>query len=130
MKRRQARELTLQMLFQCEFAPKISYKEFMEVFEHYCEREVLDFADEVIKAVQTHQSEIDATLESASKNWTLKRMATVDRTLLRMAVAEMKYLKIDPKVSINESIELAKQYGSADSPGFINGILDTVFKAL
>jgi N utilization substance protein B len=75
--------------------------------------------------MREHQSEIDALIGKASRNWRLERMARVDRNLLRLAVYELKYCSDVPaKVAINEAIEIAKRYGTAESPAFVNGILD------
>lgn len=74
-----------------------------------------------------HLNEIDRIINDISENWKLDRMAVVDRNIIRCAVFELLYLSdIPPNVTINEAIEIAKRYGTADSPGFINGILDRI----
>jgi N utilization substance protein B len=83
-------------------------------------------ARRLFAGVVARRSEIDALLTSAAENWRLSRMAAVDRNVLRLALFEM----LDssdpspPAVIINEAIELARRYGSADSPAFVNGVLD------
>ena len=74
-----------------------------------------------------HLDEIDQIINDTSKNWKLDRMAVVDRNIIRCAVFEILYLSDIPStVTINEAIEIAKRYGTEDSPGFINGILDRI----
>jgi len=74
-----------------------------------------------------HLDEIDSIINDISRNWKLDRMAVVDRNIIRCAVFELLHLSdIPPIVTINEAIEIAKRYGTEDSPGFINGILDRV----
>jgi len=80
----------------------------------------------VIGAFQ-HLDEIDRIINDISRNWKLDRMAVVDRNIIRCAVFELLYLSdIPPTVTINEAIEIAKRYGTEDSPGFVNGILDRI----
>jgi len=77
--------------------------------------------------VRDHQAEIDAQLAEASRNWGLDQMAKVERTLLRIATFEIRYLPSVPlKAAINESIELAKTFGGPDSGKFVNGILGRI----
>ncbi len=76
--------------------------------------------------VREHLTEIDALLGRASRNWRVERMARVDRNLLRLALWELKWSerRCAAKVAINEAIEIAKRFGTAESPPFVNGILD------
>ena len=74
-----------------------------------------------------NRDQIDALINGASENWRISRMATVDRNILRFSVYELVYLDdIPPSVTINEAVEIAKRYGSEDSPSFVNGILDKI----
>ena len=83
------------------------------------------FAEELIRGVLAHREEIDERLQRLIKNWDLKRLATADRNILRLAMFEMLYrLDIPPVVSINEAVELAKKYSTEDSGAFVNGVLD------
>ncbi len=91
------------------------------------ERELRSFFTQLARGVLTHKDEIDDVINGASDNWRLSRMAIVDRNILRLSVYEILYIDdIPPSVTINEAIEIAKRYGSADSPSFINGILDNI----
>jgi len=96
-------------------------------FELEMEAEGEAFAEGIVENTRGHLDAIDDELQGASKNWRLDRMSTVDRNILRMATAELKYdLSIPTRVVINEAIELAKRFGTTESPAFVNGILDRV----
>ena len=87
--------------------------------------EIQPFAERLVRGVREHLAELDAQIQGASKNWRLERMARVDRNLLRLALYELKHVDDVPaKVAINEAIEIAKRYGTSESPAFVNGILD------
>jgi len=86
--------------------------------------EILKFARQLKAGVQENQAELDEKIEQISKNWSLARMSVTDRNILRLALYEMTYVKTPKPVVINEAIELAKKFGSAESSGFVNGILD------
>ena len=80
-------------------------------------------------AARAHLSEIDAMLGERSDKWTVRRMANVERAILRLACAEILWIdQIDPKVSVNEAVELAKAYGSDKSPAYVNGVLAGVLR--
>lgn len=129
--RRQARELALQILFQTEFAPQISYQTFLDVFEQSVDPEVIDYADELVTGVQKNKESIDAKLQASSAHWKVERMATIDRNILRIAVYEMKFAAdpIKENIAINEAVEIAKKFGTTESASFVNGLLDQVGKA-
>jgi len=83
----------------------------------------------VVRGVVERKGEIDRMIAGASEHWRLERMDRVDRNILRMGVFEIVYCDDIPyKVAINEAIELGKRFGSEDSGGFINGILDRIAK--
>ncbi|RYZ65728.1 MAG: transcription antitermination factor NusB [Proteobacteria bacterium] len=129
--RRQSRELALQVLFQTEFAPQISYQDLMDVLTTSLEQDVVKFADDIIKGVTTKKKEIDAKIQSASSHWKIERMATIDRNILRVAVFEMAFAPtpLKPNIVINEAVEIAKKFGNTESAAFVNGLLDQVAKA-
>lgn len=129
--RRQSRELALQVLFQTEFAPQISYGTFLEVFEQKLDPQIISYADELVQGVQNFKTEIDAKIQASSAHWKVDRMATIDRNILRIAVFEMKFLKepLKENIAINEAVEIAKKYGTTESASFVNGLLDQVGKA-
>jgi N utilization substance protein B len=86
-----------------------------------------DFMESLVKGVLEHLEDLDETIAQHAKNWNLRRMAAVDRNILRLAVYEIKYRNdIPPVVSINEAVDIAKKYSTEDSGKFVNGILDKV----
>jgi N utilization substance protein B len=85
----------------------------------------VEFAQRLVFGVREHQEQIDSLIEECSINWRLPRMPVVDRNVLRLAAFELlKCADIPPTVSINEAIELAKLFGTAESRAFVNGIVD------
>ena len=128
--RSQSREIALQILFQTEFASQIQYSEFLEVFEQTIDQPILDYADMLISGVKANQEKIDSLLGSTSNNWSIQRMALVDRNILRLATYELKLMPepLKPSIVINEAVELAKKYSTTESASFVNGILDQISK--
>ena len=89
-----------------------------------------EFAKQLIYGALRELAPIDELLSSGSSNWKLSRMAAVDRTLLRLGAYEILYCKdIPASVTINEYIEMAKLFGTAETAGFVNGILDSIAKS-
>jgi len=131
MKRRKAREYALQMLFQSDFTKKkIDRKDLEEFWSGKNESEnVKGFAEELVKGTLDSLDEIDKTIERVAENWLLKRMAAVDRNILRFAAYEILYRKDIPSaVTINEALEIAKKYSSTEAASFLNGVLDRLAK--
>jgi N utilization substance protein B len=131
MKRRKAREYALQILFQVDFTKKrIDSKDLEEFWSGKKEsRSVKEFTEDIVRGTLNSIDEIDAMIERVTENWLLKRMAAVDRNILRFAAYEILYRKDIPSaVTINEAIEIAKKFSSAESAPFINGILDQLAK--
>ena len=85
----------------------------------------------LVSELDEHLEEVDATIAGYLKNWSPERLARLDRIILRLGVAELLYLDdIPPKVTISEYVELSRQFGTAESPGFVNGVLDAVKRNL
>lgn len=127
--RRTARECALQMLFQSEFQKKP--QEVAPTLNTAVAKKMVPavkvFANQLVQGVVAHQEEIDGIIKRYTKNWSTARMAIVDRNILRFSIYEMLYLpEIPLNVTINEAIEIAKNYGNENSGAFINGILDRV----
>lgn len=133
-KRTKARELTLQILYELDIKNDVLLPFLDEYWRRFSgqqaiEKEVQNFATELARGTVENLAEIDKLISSYAKNWQLKRMAVIDRNIIRMGCFELLFLKdIPPKVSINEAIELAKRYGDVESSKFVNGILDRVHK--
>jgi len=91
------------------------------------EPEVRQFARDLIQGCWSRRDELDGIIAAVAENWDVRRMAVVDRNVLRLASYELLFIDdVPPKVSINEAIDLAKRYSTIDSGGFVNGILDRI----
>jgi N utilization substance protein B len=131
MKRRKAREYALQILFQLDIRKDKPTATILKRFwaEHEVDEEVQAFTEEIIKGTYKHLDAINEKIQVCAKNWSIDRMAAVDRNVLRVAVYEILYrADIPSSVTINEAIEIAKKFGTDDSGSFVNGILDSVAK--
>ena len=82
------------------------------------------FAWQLFTAVRERQTDIDQRISSVAANWKIQRMAPTDRNIIRMGICEMEALETPAAVVLNECIELAKEFGTDNSPSFVNGILD------
>lgn len=125
-KRSRAREVALQLLFQRDHNPNVD-RPAVERFAQDRLRDdaLLPFCLSLYEGVVAHQEEIDRRLGAAAENWRLPRMAAVDRNVLRLGAFELLFTpETPPNVALDEAIELARRYGSKDSPGFVNGVLD------
>lgn len=128
MIRRIAREVVLQSLFQIDFAKTEAETALETSLAEHQEKEAAKakpYAEKTLQGVLAHLTEIDAKLGEYAIDWTVERMSATDRNILRIAVYEMMYAeeKIVPSIAINEAVEIAKMYGTEESPKFINGIL-------
>lgn len=128
--RRKNRIEALQILFQLDLNQDLSTQKALNHFQelYSLEKNTLDeFTHRLVLGVTEKLSEIDTLLKKASENWRPDRMAAVDRNALRLGVYEILFCDdIPATVSINEMIEVSKQFGSESSPSFINGILDKI----
>lgn len=128
-KRTRARELALQMLYQVDVRGDEVLGDAASFFEREVpgDRDLHAFARRLLEGTLEARPRIDAIITDAAQNWDLRRMALVDRNILRMAVYEMLLADdIPAKVSINEAIELGKRFSTRQSGSFINGILDRI----
>jgi N utilization substance protein B len=134
--RRIAREMALKILFQvdlvhCNVNEASSYTFQIEDIQKQDDdfNAITSFCLELVKGVLPNLSEIDALIEKHANNWTLDRMANIDRNILRIAIYEIVFVDNIPKsVSINEAVELAKKYSTENSFGFVNGVLGKIEK--
>jgi N utilization substance protein B len=130
--RRSGREAALQMLFQLEASGATADETialFWRCFE--AEPEGKSYADEVVRGVAESRAEIDAALAAASEHWRLERMTRLDRNLLRLGTWElMKRRDVPSAVILDEAVELAKAFGTAESGAFVNGVLAQVARSL
>ena len=145
-KRTRSREFALQILYE-EDISKADVTEILEDFwkdrtdlalsdpekealeNDKKEAEVRRFTEKLVRGTLENLASIDKTIERFAENWEMKRMAYVDRNILRLSTYEILHLEDIPvKVAINEAVELAKRYGETDSSKFVNGILDRIAK--
>jgi N utilization substance protein B len=127
--RREGRELALQLLYALELNP-INVQEMLRLSRENSRasaEEARVFAEELVDGVVANRDAIDKIIVEKSKNWAISRMARVDLNIIRVAVFELVFLSEIPKnVTMNEAIEVAKKFGTEDSPAFINGMLDEI----
>ena len=126
--RREGRELALQTLYSMDLNP-LEIRTTLQLFRENVKANatVRAFAEELVTGVLSRKEEIDRLIEEKSKNWMISRIGKVDLNILRLAVYELSYRQDIPKnVTLNEAIEVAKKFGTEESPAFINGILDEV----
>lgn len=127
MTRRQLRENVFKILFRVDFHEEDNLQEqlelYMEELEELKEADS-DYISNKCKEIFSKVAEIDEAINAQTKGWKTTRMSKMDLAILRLAVYEIKYEESIPdKVSINEAVELAKQYGTDDSASFVNGVL-------
>ncbi|MBI3629508.1 MAG: transcription antitermination factor NusB [Candidatus Rokubacteria bacterium] len=131
-KRRKSRELALQCLYELDLHGAPGLPRFEEFWKRYpADEEVRAFAEELVRGTREHQEKIDDLIKQFAENWSLDRMAVVDRNILREGIFELLWEPaVPPKVAINEALEVAKKFSTQESSRFINGILDRVRKEL
>lgn len=124
MKRRKAREKALQAVFQVDVGkidPEQAYNHMIK------DTEEDDFLKQLFFGTIEHVKELDEIIGSHLEHWTVDRLASIDRNVLRIATFEMKFVEEIPfSVSINEAVEIAKKFGDERSPKFINGVLSKI----
>jgi transcription antitermination protein NusB len=125
-RRSRAREVALQLLFQRDLNKGVD-RAALERFvrDRLRDDSLMPFCLGLYDGVAAHQTDIDRCLSETAENWRLVRMAVVDRNVLRLGAYELLHTPdTPPNVALDEAIELARRYGSADSPAFVNGVLD------
>jgi transcription antitermination protein NusB len=89
------------------------------------------YAEVLVRLVASNLGKIDGTVQEAVTNWRMERLAAIDRNVLRLGVAEMMFVDdVSPRITIREMVQLAEKYGTAESPRFVNGVLDAVMRRL
>jgi transcription antitermination protein NusB len=131
--RRRSRELALHTLYACEIGDA---DDWVFMFEKIAESDTLtaeakDYAHELVEKTMESMVKIDRLLSECAANWELRRMAAIDRNILRLAVGElMGFSQVPFKVVIDEAVELAKMYGTDESGKFVNGVIDSIYKKI
>jgi N utilization substance protein B len=126
LRRSRAREVALQLLFQRDLNPRgEAWQRERFARDRLREPTLQKFCMSLVEGVQDHLQEIDSRLGQVAENWRLPRMAAVDRNILRMGTYEILFTpETPPAAAMDEAIELARRFGTAESPRFVNGVLD------
>ena len=130
-RRSRAREAALKVLYQLDITHD-SAEEGIKIFfrHHHISADSKPFISSLVQGTAGRMAQIDELLSRYATNWSLSRMAIVDRNILRLGVYELLFSEeTPPKVVINEAVEMAKRFGSPDSGKFVNGVLDSIHKA-
>jgi N utilization substance protein B len=146
MTRRKGREIALQVLYQIEMSNLPAKEALAQYRKHFIEassdeeedssfedvndlEEAFNFASDLVLGIENNRNFIDEKIKEYTRNWSFDRLNSTDKNILRIAIFEMFFRPDIPEVvSINEAVELAKLYGTDDSPAFVNGILDSIYK--
>ena len=126
-----AREHALKILYQFDITkrPMDAVVQSYWQAEETKDQEIIAYANLLVQGINSHVQDIDQKISDYATNWQIKRMAIIDRNVMRIGLYELKYTTdIPPKVAINEAVELAKKYGDLESSKFVNGILDKIHK--
>jgi N utilization substance protein B len=136
-RRRNVRELAVQILFQTEVG-RLPLEEVLAVAQEQMPTEASHwgfvapadwrYIEECSRGTLEHREELDAIIARLAEGWTLERIANVDRIVLRLALYEILYRDIPPAVSVNAAVEIAKKYSTEESGRFVNGILGTFLR--
>lgn len=124
--RHELREAAFKVLFAKEFDKDADPAEFYDNYTEDSDEICDDFVKNTLIGVTEKLAEIDAEIEAYSAKWKIARMSTATKSALRLAVYEMIYTEVPPKVAMNEAIELVKIYDDENAPAFVNGILNKV----
>ena len=132
--RQRARTLALQALYEADLSGHSATESLERLLEEYpLPLQAHDYTRNLVAAVDAHRQEIDGLISEIAPQWPVDQIAIVDRTVLRIAIVELRglvpthaKLTAPPKAIINESVDLAKRFGSDGSPGFVNGVLGSV----
>ena len=129
--KRKARVLALQAMYAHDLRPG---DDLVTLFQDIVgirknSQETVTYAENLLNKASEKLDEIDALLKKHAANWDIKRMATIDRNILRLAVTELMFMEDIPfKVVIDEAVEIAKKYGADDSGKFVNGVIDAIYR--
>lgn len=133
MSRKTAREVAMKLTFAQLCGGEDTYEAILEKsgIHELPSKADIEFSNDVLNGIAEHLHEIDSVISESAIGWRIERMPKVDLSILRIAIYEMLYCSsISTGVSINEAVELAKEFGGEHSPGFINGLLGTAAKKL
>jgi N utilization substance protein B len=130
-RRSRGREVALQVLYQLEQNTGMPPEDVRRFLARRLlgDKPLCEFTEGLIAGIKEHQPRLDELISQVAENWRLDRMAAIDRNILRLGAYEMLLRpEVPPKVAINEALELAKRYSTAQSSRFVNGILDRLLQ--
>lgn len=132
MNRHLSRMVSMQTLYEYYFREGADLEEIISRnTNEYSDKIDADFIKSLVHGVDKNGDEIDKLISMAAPEWPLEQISLIDKTIISISIYELKYSKdVPPKVSINEAVELGKQFGSENSSKFINGVLGNVFERL
>lgn len=130
--RRRAREIVLQLLYEADVNDPRSDESAKQFIRSRLQgrKALTEFAYKLLMGTLEHRDDVDAHLSKLASHWTLPRMAVTDRNVLRLGGYEILFGDTPGRVAVNEAIVLAKRYGDKNSPRFVNGVLDRLYKEL
>lgn len=130
MRRHRARENAFLLVFESLFLD-LEVNELISIADEVGEMNINGYSKKIIEGVLRHRDEIDEKIKPFLKNWNINRISNILRAILEISVYEILYVEdVDPPVSINEAVELAKKYFSDDGPSFVNGILGNFVRSI
>ena len=133
--KRITRYICLQLLYSSEMSKEYKTKDLLNnffkginaLFKNITKAQI-SYIEKLYKVTIDNKKEVDNIIKDKLNNWDMKRVAAIDKAILRMSISEMLYIdEIPPKVSITEGVEIAKVFSTDDSSSFVNGILDAVY---
>ena len=137
--KRTTRYICLQLLFASEISNEYKKDDLLDNFFQKTSKPLvenikksqIDYIQILYETTISNKDEVDKIIEKKLNNWEMKRIATIDKVILRMSISEMLYIEeVPPKVSITEGVEIAKVFSTDDSSSFVNGILDAVYNKI
>ena len=137
--KRTTRYICLQLLFASEISNEYKKDDLLDNFfqksseplVENIKKSQIDYIQKLYETTISNKDEVDKIIEKKLNNWEMKRIAVIDKVILRMSISEMLYIdEVPPKVSITEGVEIAKVFSTDDSSSFVNGILDAVFNKI
>ena len=137
--KRITRYICLQLLFASEISNEYKKDDLLDNFfqksseplVENIKKSQIDYIQKLYETTISNKDEVDKIIEKKLNNWEMKRIAVIDKVILRMSISEMLYIdEVPPKVSITEGVEIAKVFSTDDSSSFVNGILDAVFNKI
>lgn len=127
--RREGRELALKYIYQIDMGVNFEEKALAQLDLEKYSKKVKAFARDRLMGLYLKKDDVDSIAKKHLKNWSLERLNQTDRSILRLAVFEMKFdSNVPQKVALNEALELAKRFGSEESSKFLNGVLDAILR--